>query len=331
MAVLIALAVWWNAQTIAHHFVHRPFFRRAVANHLFAAALSVALGFPQSLWRDRHLAHHAGGRVRVALSPEICVQAALIVLAWTAIAVRSPMFFATVYLPGYLAGLALCAVHGQYEHAGGITSHYGSIYNALLLNDGYHVEHHAHPGVPWRRLPEFRARGARESRWPAPLRWLEHIGLDGLERVVLRSAALQRLVVGAHARAFRGLAAALPGGAIRIAIVGGGLFPRSYLALSRLCPEAAFTIIDADARNLARALPFVGPRRVEFVHARFTAAARGDYDAVVIPLSFDGDRRAIYARPPAPIVLVHDWIWRRRGESRIVSVALLKRINLVRA
>ena len=95
--------------------------------------------------------------------------------------------------------------------------------------------------------------------------------------------------------------------------------------------NAAFTIIDADARNLARALPFVDPRRVEFVHARFTAAARGDYDAVVIPLSFDGDRRAIYARPPAPIVLVHDWIWRRRGESRIVSVALLKRINLVRA
>ena len=44
-----------------------------------------------------------------------------------------------------------------------------------------------------------------------------------------------------------------------------------------------------------------------------------------------GDRRAIYARPPAPIVLVHDWIWRRRGESRIVSLALLKRINLVRA
>ena len=148
---------------------------------------------------------------------------------------------------------------------------------------------------------------------------------------MLRSAALQRLVVGVHARAFRGLAAALPGGTIRIAIVGGGLFPRSYLALSRLCPDAAFTIIDADARNLARALPLVGPRRVEFVHARFTAAARADYDAVVIPLSFDGDRRAIYARPPAPIVLVHDWIWRRRGESRIVSVALLKRINLVRA
>jgi len=331
VALVIALAVWWNAQTIAHHFIHRPFFRRAGANHLFAAALSVALGFPQSLWRDRHLAHHGGGRVRVAISPEIGVQAALIALVWSAIAVRAPAFFAATYMPGYLAGLALCAVHGHYEHAGGVTSHYGSIYNALLLNDGYHVEHHAYPGVPWRRLPALRTRGARESRWPAPLRWLEQIGLEGLERVVLRSAALQRFVVAAHARAFRRLAAALPARSPRIAIVGGGLFPRSYLALSRLFPEARFTIIDADARNLARARTFVAASRVDFVHARFGAAAREAYDAVVIPLSFDGDRQAIYARPPAPIVFVHDWIWRRRGNSRIVSVALLKRINLVRA
>jgi len=329
--LVIAVAVWWNAQTIAHHFIHRPFFRRAGANQLFAAAMSVALGFPQSLWRDRHLAHHAGGRVRVALSPEICVQAALIVLAWTAIAVCAPIFFAATYLPGYLGGLALCAVHGHYEHANGVTSHYGRIYNALLLNDGYHVEHHAYPGVPWRRLPDYRARGARESRWPAPLRWLERIGLEGLERIVLRSAALQRFVVAAHARAFRRLAAALPPGTVRIAIVGGGLFPRSYLALSRLVPDARFTIIDADARNLARARPFVAARGVDLVHEHFTAATRDGYDALVIPLSFDGDRQAIYARPPAPVVFVHDWIWRSRGESRIVSVALLKRINLVRA
>jgi hypothetical protein len=30
-------------------------------------------------------------------------------------------------------------------------------------------------------------------------------------------------------------------------------------------------------------------------------------------------------------VLVHDWIWRRRGRSHIVSLALLKRVNLLRA
>jgi hypothetical protein len=51
---------------------------------------------------------------------------------------------------------------------------------------------------------------------------------------------------------------------------------------------------------------------------------------VVFPLSFDGPRADIYARPPAHAVIVHDWIWRKRGASHIVSIALLKRVNLVR-
>ena len=37
----------------------------------------------------------------------------------------------------------------------------------------------------------------------------------------------------------------------------------------------------------------------------------------------------IYQKPPAPAVLVHDWIWRARGTSLIVSWLLLKRLNLV--
>src|SRR3954454_24068790 len=56
---IIAIGVWWTSNTIAHSFIHRPFFRRAVANRLFALYLTVLLGIPQSLWRDRHLAHHA--------------------------------------------------------------------------------------------------------------------------------------------------------------------------------------------------------------------------------------------------------------------------------
>ena len=31
----------------------------------------------------------------------------------------------------------------------------------------------------------------------------------------------------------------------------------------------------------------------------------------------------------APLLIVHDWIWRKRGDSRVVSIWLLKRINLV--
>ena len=67
---------------------------------------------------------------------------------------------------------------------------------------------------------------------------------------------------------------------------------------------------------------------------RFDVSSAGlgrPFSLLVIPLSFEGDRNAIYARPPAPAVIVHDWIWRRRGASRVVSLALLKRINLVRS
>jgi fatty acid desaturase len=328
--LLIALGVWWNANTVAHHFIHRPFFRRRAANQAFAMLLSVLLGFPQSLWRDRHLAHHAADRRRVSLSGEIVWQAALVLLFWAAIARTSPAFFFATYLPGYLGGLALCALHGHYEHAGGATSHYGALYNLLLLNDGFHVEHHAHPGVPWHRLPRYRVAAARASRWPAPLRWMERLGLDSLERIVLRSRLLQRIVVSMHARAFRDLLASRPAPG-RVAIVGGGLFPRSYLVLKDLLPSSRITIIDADAGNLSRARTFVDGAPVDLVHARYSGDDGDRYDLVVIPLAFDGDRAAVYARPPAPLVLVHDWIWRRRGESRVVSAALLKRVNLVQA
>src|SRR5689334_18390346 len=64
-ASVIALGVWWNSNTISHNFLHRPFFRSRWANHLFAAYLSALLGIPQSWWRDRHLAHHAGVAPRV--------------------------------------------------------------------------------------------------------------------------------------------------------------------------------------------------------------------------------------------------------------------------
>jgi hypothetical protein len=330
---VIALGLWWNSNTISHNFIHRPFFRQRWANSLFAAYLSVLLGIPQSLWRDRHLAHHAGIHRRPRLSGELALQAVLVLSLWAEMAARAPLFFLSVYLPGYIAGLLLCALHGHYEHARGATSHYGKLYNLLFFNDGYHVEHHANPGVHWTCLPESHEPAARASAWPAPLRWMEAFSLEALERLVLRSRVLQRFVLRTHARAFRGPVEALPP-VERIAIVGGGLFPRTALILQELLPAARLTVIDANRANLneARALlgALPGAGNIEFVHARYPESDSGAYDLVVIPLSFDGDRGAIYARPPAPAVIVHDWIWRKRGASRIVSIALLKRINLVR-
>src|SRR5262245_24673443 len=57
--LLIAIGLWWNANTVAHNFIHRPFFRSRVANGAYSAFLTLVLGVPQRLWRARHLAHHA--------------------------------------------------------------------------------------------------------------------------------------------------------------------------------------------------------------------------------------------------------------------------------
>jgi fatty acid desaturase len=327
-APVIALGLWWNSNTIAHYFIHRPFFSLRPLNALFSLYLSVLLGVPQRLWRDRHLAHHAGVDYRLHGSRQLLVETSAVLGLWGFLLAVTPTFFLMAYLPGWLVGLALCYLHGHYEHARGTTSHYGLLYNLLFFNDGYHVEHHAHPSEHWTQLPSHADPKARGSRWPAVLRWLEAFSLDTLERLVLRSRLLQRFVLARHERAFRVLLSELSG-IHRVGIVGGGLFPRTLLVLERLLPDTPLVVIDANADNLETARRFIS-RDVQFVHAWYSAEAVRDCDLVVFPLAYRGDRADIYRRPPAPAVLVHDWIWRRRGTGVIVSALLLKRLNLVR-
>jgi hypothetical protein len=327
---VIALGVWWNSNTIAHNFIHRPFFQRRAANALFAAGLSLLLGIPQSLWRDRHVAHHVGVRPRLRLSLELSAQVALVLALWTAIAIHAPAYFVSVYAPGYLLGLGLCAIHGFFEHAHGATSYYGTLYNLVFCNDGYHVEHHANPAVHWTLLPTRRDPSARQSIWPAPLRWLEDCNLDTLERLVLRSPALQRFVLRTHEQALRRVLAP-SAGTLRpkhIGIVGGGLFPRSAFILRALLPESRLTIIDADRQNLDSARHLLRSPEIEFRHECYTGG--GPYDLLVLPLAFRGDRTPICASPPACGLIVHDWIWRHWGAGQVVSPALLKRVYLLR-
>jgi hypothetical protein len=325
----VAVGLWWNSNTIAHNFIHRPFFQSRRLNTFFILYLSVLLGVPQSLWRDRHLAHHAGVAWRLKLSRQLAVEGLLVLLLWGTLAVFCRAFFLTAYLPGYALGLGLCWLHGYYEHARGTVSHHGRLYNLLFFNDGYHVEHHARPGAHWTTLPRQVQTDAPTSRWPAVLRWLDVLSLEGLERLVLRSPWLQRFVLNRHERAFRRLLPPLRAGA-RVAIVGGGLFPRTLLVLRRLLPEASILVIDRSAANLAtaRSLTSAGAR---FEHACYEPSLVEGYDLVVFPLAFDGDRAAIYRQPPAPVVLVHDWIWQRRGAGAVVSWLLLKRLNRVDA
>jgi len=327
----IAFGLWWNANTVSHNFIHRPFFRSSALNAAFSCYLSLLLGFPQSLWRARHLAHHgAQTPIELRLAP-LDVGSALAL--WGAMLVFAPHFTLTVYLPGYLSGLGLCYLQGHYEHARGTVSHYGWLYNLLFFNDGYHIEHHAHPGMNWRELLREREVEANSSRYPAVIRWLERINLCALERLVLRLPALQRFVIDRHEQAFRALLTKLPpvhrmGWMSRVGIVGGGLFPRTAIILRRLLPQWRLTLIDLSAENLDIARRFVGGD-VEYVNKRFDPEEPCDFDLLIIPLSLLGDRRVIYQQPPAPVVLAHDWIWRPRGTSVVVSWFLLKRLNLV--
>lgn len=325
---LVALGLWWISNTVAHNFIHRSFFTRRWPNRVFSLLLSSLTGIPQTLWQQRHLAHHAGRDWRPRLNAMLIAEVATIAGLWLWLATSHPVIFAAQYLPGYALGLVLCALHGHYEHAGGTTSHYGRVYNLLFFNDGYHVEHHASPRRHWSELPSRRQPAARVSRWPAVCRWLEGGALQLLERAVLRSELLQRFVLDTHRRALAPLLRDLPDGAV-IAIVGGGLFPRTALILRELRPSARLVIIDADGRHLAIARARLG-EAVEFRHCRYPTSDGPDaFDLVIIPLSYQGDREALYRCLSARALAVHDWLWRRRGSSRVVSLLLLKRINLV--
>ena len=373
---LIGIGLWWNANTISHNFIHGPFFRSRGLNAAFSSSLSLVLGLPQRLWRDRHLAHHADKPWRWRWSKQLAIELALVTGLWVMLLVLAPLFLITVYFPGLLLGLGLCQIQGRFEHEHGTTSHYGWLYNLLFFNDGYHVEHHAHPGEYWRDLPKRIEPSTKASRWPAVLRWLNRGNrsqldpplssislsprrrnretgkpgktpplpgpllhfmeekelfppiLDGLERLVLRSKTLQRFVLKTHEQAFRALLPSLRG-VRRVGIVGGGLFPRTALVLQRILPNARITVIEADADNLGTAKQLLNGS-VHYVHEHFNGSPRHDFDLLVIPLAFDGNRAAIYRHPPAPAVLVHDWFWRPRGTSEVVSWCLLKRLNLVR-
>lgn len=343
---LIAIAMWWNANTIAHNFIHRPFFRSRTVNAMYSALLSLVLGVPQRLWRARHLAHHAElaaeghgnaghvAHVHVRWTAGMLVEAELVLTLWAIALVFYPRFFLTVYAPGWAIGLGLCFLQGYFEHARGTTSHYGRLYNFLFFNDGYHAEHHARPGALWADLPAQVTPGTNGSRWPAVLRWLDWFTLESLERLVLRSPRLQQFVLTAHERAFRRVLARLSvAGSTeisRVAVIGGGLFPRTALVLRRVLPHASIVIIDANAAHLALARTMLGGDDVEYRHEYWDARQIEAADLVIVPLAFQGDRRRVYERPAAPAVIVHDWMWNRRGPGTRVSWLLCKRLNLVR-
>src|SRR5262249_10948701 len=110
----------------------------------------------------------------------------------------------------------------------------------------------------------------------------------------------------------------------------GGLFPRTALVLQRLLPDAQLVVIDASSENLQTAETLLA-RDIQRVHAFYDPAHHNGFDLVILPLAYVGDRTEFYRRPAAPFMLIHDWIWRPRGRSTIISWLLLKRVNLITA
>jgi hypothetical protein len=326
---VIAVGLWWNSNTISHNFIHLPFFRARVMNRAYSLYLTLVLGFPQSLWRERHLAHHRQQRLKMVVSPQIAVETTFVLLLWLALLSFAPQFFLTIYLPGYFIGLALCYLHGYFEHLFGVTSHYGSAYNLAFFNDGYHIEHHAMPGTHWTQLAKQRPAPGSCSRWPAVLRWIEVFNLETLERVTMRLPSIRWFLLATHRRAFAKLLPRI-GPVARATIVGGGLFPRTAIVLRELLPDVELTILDASAENIAISKTFLNTERVCFRKQFFDMSSTVDTDLLVIPLALVGDRAQIYNSPPARATVVHDWFWSRRGEGVMVSWLLLKRMNIVR-
>ncbi|HEX5050667.1 MAG TPA: fatty acid desaturase [Planctomycetota bacterium] len=329
----VAFAVWWTGNTVAHQAVHRRFWRRRRLEGLWSLWLSLLLGVPQQLWRQRHLAHHAARPWRWRGGGQLVLELAVLAGGWVAGALLWPGWLWHVYVPGLGAGLALAWLHGHEEHRGGTTSVYAAWWNRLFLNDGYHIEHHEAPARHYRDLPRHRRAGARASVLPPVLRWLEAlqpaVWLAAAERLVLRRPWLRERVLAAHRRALRAVCRQLPSPR-RVVIVGGGLFPRTAILLRELLPAAELVVLDENAQHLESARPWL-PDGVVLQRGTFAAGQRLDADLVVLPLALRGDRAAIEAEPPAPWLLVHAWFWQRRGEGRVVAWWLGKRVYLVRA
>jgi len=63
-AALYALAIGWNQDSVAHNFIHNPFFRSKLLNRITEYALTLENGVPQTMYRYVHMRHHAGNSDR---------------------------------------------------------------------------------------------------------------------------------------------------------------------------------------------------------------------------------------------------------------------------
>lgn len=59
-----AFAIGWNQDSVAHNFIHNPFFVSKTLNRIVEFALTLENGVPQTMYRWVHMRHHAGNSDR---------------------------------------------------------------------------------------------------------------------------------------------------------------------------------------------------------------------------------------------------------------------------
>jgi fatty acid desaturase len=176
----VALLANWSANVIGHIHLHCPLFIDIKLNRILDIIISSLNSYPQSVWKHRHLRHHASGRTVKHFSNwrSLISEVTAILGFWIALLLISPWALGA-YVLGILLGLGICAVQGYYEHhlgsrliSAGI-SHYGPLYNLLYFNDGLHVEHHRSAQHHWSELSPGLYGNVQQSYLPPQLRWAE--------------------------------------------------------------------------------------------------------------------------------------------------------------
>ncbi|MDB5449380.1 MAG: hypothetical protein JWQ46_436 [Phenylobacterium sp.] len=64
-AGLYGLAIGWSLDSVAHNFIHNPFFAWEPLNRLTSFVLTFTLGTPQTMYAYVHMRHHAGNSDRI--------------------------------------------------------------------------------------------------------------------------------------------------------------------------------------------------------------------------------------------------------------------------
>lgn len=355
--VMVGGIIWWVSNTISHIHLHSNLFKQAWLNTGFGLYLTLLTSIPQSLWRFRHLQHHAPNQTRKFnfLRLTFCVEMAALVGLWAGMGAYAKPLIYLVYLPGFLLGLGLCQIQGYFEHhLHGMafpqgTSYYNPAYNFLFFNDGYHVEHHIMPSAHWSQHSKriINTRQNLYSVYPPILAWVDSLhlvlnklqayGLIQLENKIFHFPKFQNSVIASHKRAVSNLMNLYQVPApSKICVIGGGGFPRTVILLLELYPLAKITVVDKCLINLNIAKKFLQTHnhslaRIQFCNGKSASTRLTHFDLVSIPLGFKGRKSSLLAAPATQVntvYLVHDWIWRLGARSTRVSWWLFKRINL---